>query len=1257
MYLRFLVTAAIVAVWAGRAFAIPHVARWIGEVDGAATPVFSLDKRTDEPAWYEIKFMTTNGTNANWMVTTFAADSRCIAEQGGQVVRIVSGGVYGAVAPWLGKIVVVAAEPEAAKMRFAVSAPTGTRLKNVTVRRIDLQEAAAWCRSRKPAAFVDIAKMVMNSKQGTDELAAKGDVSDAIAPKTTETVTAALAAIPEGERVVLENARTRVVFDNYRVREIFDKARRVSVARAGKEVYPFLALKWKKGTGFAQPYIHPATEAKAARPVRGGTAQEPTLDFAFTYSNGVVARPRVKLNGKGELEWTLAITTVGDCEICEVDYPRISGIAIGENVVDDFCYCDGDWRQIWQNSSARAGGKRPTASRCTILWDESAALYLGMEDPEQYDWWIWAGHDGFRRAQAGFNIHPRIISAKPWTGNGIVWRLALTDGGSWIPAARIARAYNAKALLRPDVPNHVKWLVDATVYPNSNLYPRLGWDTLNCETHERWSERTFGTNDNWYAEIPLASGNRQMLDGPCAAYCGMHPYLSPVWGSIREYGEKLKVLRGHGQFYNGYINANLYGVAYPRHKRIGAFARSLLPAGIPDIDEAFLDKTEMVEYDGEPYAHWNYPDGQDYREDWFAEFPCSPMTQEWHDWLMYWFVKNVEWGMDGVYIDQLNMAYENGRYSPRYPGAYGAWLRSQRDFLKEMRVKTRKINPYVSYTGEVANEITGQYLDMSLTSGVFDNHNIVQFTHPRAIMWNGTANGGRADLKRRFAWQCAARFEQGITGFRNYLDLRRRVKSFLYDADFMDADSLICRHGGSVVKERFPLTEKGGNLIYPLNAGITAKWFLFSEGEQRGAVINVINWDEKGKKPFKDVTVEFPVEELGAVKAAYVFTLCGRVEKVNVKEECEGRKVVIPVPECEATSIVLSNGKLRPLVDWRHGQVLTGGSKGKVTLKITNVNEAPMDVGVSLRLPEGWVAARLESAPYRIAPGETKEVVAEYAVAKNAAPGRYDLWADVTSQPSTSDLQPSTFSAYNVACVSERFIMDLRGEHGSFRVWFKNISDEPISGVLSAEGRNGLVSMVAKDKVTLAPHSVLEVPLEVKGLEALSEYSEIEATFRVGGIWPFRKKVSRVKRVMPIVPNHDFEIDHAGDMKPDWWMSRSGPVSNWSYECMNLSTNAHSGKYAIELKTCGVFTRNINASPTCFNMKKGATYRLALWSKAETNAQASVIFAGNVINIAPSDEWKLLSQTVKAIDNRSPLTLRTNGGRLLVDDIRVEEVK
>jgi len=98
-------------------------------------------------------------------------------------------------------------------------------------------------------------------------------------------------------------------------------------------------------------------------------------------------------------------------------------------------------------------------------------------------------------------------------------------------------------------------------------------------------------------------------------------------------------------------------------------------------------------------------------------------SREWRNWLTDWTLRDLSYGTDGRYYDQFNMIYENGRLYPDF-ATYGCWVPATLDFLTKVRKAARAIDPYFTTSGEVCNDVYGQQLDLHMTSGVWNRHDI-----------------------------------------------------------------------------------------------------------------------------------------------------------------------------------------------------------------------------------------------------------------------------------------------------------------------------------------------------------------------------------------------------------------------------------------------------------------------------------------------------------------------------------------------------
>ena len=242
-------------------------------------------------------------------------------------------------------------------------------------------------------------------------------------------------------------------------------------------------------------------------------------------------------------------------------------------------------------------------------------------------------------------------------------------------------------------------------------------------------------------------------------------------------------------------------------------------------DDAWYAKVATYNYDG------SYPRME---HDYFEQLGMAMGSREWRDWLADWTRRYLEWGTDGMYYDQFNMIYPNGKLYPDFPDSYGCWTRATLEVIARMQAASRAKNPYYTSSGEVCNDVYGQYLDLHMTSGVFNRLEFYRYCNPEHLLIDGGWNGGTAAAfggqeRYRFIWQVGARFEQFPQDPR-LLDLRRAVKSLLYDAQFMDTVGLAITAGGQTLTPEYTVrgeperaVPRHGRPLVPLHHGRPAR--------------------------------------------------------------------------------------------------------------------------------------------------------------------------------------------------------------------------------------------------------------------------------------------------------------------------------------------------------------------------------------------------------------------------------------------------
>jgi hypothetical protein len=556
-------------------------------------------------------------------------------------------------------------------------------------------------------------------------------------------------------------------------------------------------------------------------------------------------------------------------------------------------------------------------------------------------------------------------------------------------------------------------------------------------------------------------------------------------------------------------------------------------------------------------------------------------SREWRAWLADWTRRYLDWGADGMYYDQLNATYPNGRLYPDFD-TYGCWMPATLDTIAKIRRASRAKDPYYTSSGEICNDVYGQQLDLHMTSGVWNRLEFYRYCLPRQLLIDGAWNGGLSPglggaARTKFIWQVGARFDH-VPEDQRLLPLRRAVKSLLYDATFRDTVGIVLRDaaGNPLAPEYSYTADRWQNA--PVQ-GASARWFLIRRDGQRGAIVNLLTVPVQ-----KGATCAIRTGEFGPVASALAVTIDGAWLPIAGRQD--GDAFTFSVPETECSSVVLAD-KMAPLVEWSIDPAAAPGARRALTLKLTNPNAELLTGSARLRLPDEWKAPKVvQFSPIRS--GQSQTLTLPLTVPVNARKGRTDLWCDIVTPA-------GNFSAYSLLVVNDPVVADFRGHPGSYHLWLKNLLAEPLRGTVRVAGRDGLRAS-APAEFTLPPEAEVRLPVDVSGHDKLREISEVSATVTIG-----RQTLQLVRGVMPTVPNGDFESDGAGDRKPDWWMCRK-VADEWAYERLHLAEGSHGGKFCLQLDPPQPGEKFTRAYPVHGAFRFGARYRVSVWIKSESTA-------------------------------------------------------
>ena len=1029
---------------------------------------------------------------------------------------------------------------------------------------------------------------------------------------------AALSRVPKAAEAaqeplrVAENSRLKLQMDRTGLRRLTEKPRGIVYCDATAKHFPLVELRMKKEGNAPVDLVMPGE--KDFQDFRAETVGADTVRMRMRWElpNHVGIEAEAMLLPSGQIEWRVAIDNRSALEVAEIAFPVLPGFAVGKKASDCSVFVPTDWGRA-TDATKPAGPFN--GMRWMGHWNAQGGFYLGIEDPAFHDAVFLREPDTGGRWNLGIRQWGRVEPGRQWRSEVI--RAAVTSG-DWHEMGDIYRAFTAKTLAPCDYPDHVKWLLDAWDTSNANDYPQQGFALLTDGMEKR---EPFG--------VYFFATNRQMIEGPTSySDVGFPAYPCPAWGSEREFRQQLRALKDRGGMVVPYLNYQNYWRFYQEQvrgrQRVLYYPKSRLPSDYLKYDDGWIDEAASHAYDGRPTGG------------------MAAGSPAWADAVAQVCRRYNDWGMDGMYLDQTCILTPSGRtYPPKYPG-YGENLRARTDLLRRIRDEVRRQNPYFTLSGELIIDVMCQALDLPMTSSVFPNLDYYRYCNPTHIMIHGGWNGGYQFMggaeQVRSTWQMGVRFEQMVprTFFgagmyagvdpklggrewddwdRQVLELRRAVKSILYDAEYRDGVGLSVHDAAGKSLEPERSIPFGG---LPPQRGIFGRWFRFAKDGESGAAINIVNAvspPEMALKlatqdsvkdpslplpPQEGATMSFSTSQTGPVRGAVAWTLEGKCFAINGRQE--GSRYTFPVPASEMSSVVLSCGKLRPVVAWNLDHVAAAGTCRMLKLKITNVNSEPMTGRTRLLPPKGWPAPEPRAfGPLKT--GQTADVEVPVVVPAGAENGRCDLRCAV-------ETAQGTFTTYNFFVVSDPVLAEFKGCGNRLQLWFRNLTDQVQQVEVKKLALPNAISVKPLGGTcTLTPRSSATMEFALRGRVGLREIADAEAEVVAGG-----RGRALVHGVMPIVPNGDFEADGAGDRMPDWWIVleqpkpglRSQRIHSVNLDKLRLDPkNPHAGRYALRLDGLDekdTSLQHYQAVPVNGIFAADTRYRVSVWIRSEAES-------------------------------------------------------
>jgi alpha-tubulin suppressor-like RCC1 family protein len=940
-----------------------------------------------------------------------------------------------------------------------------------------------------------------------------------------------------------------------------------------------------------------------------GDSQPTAIEYVLGCPEMLQATLRIEKVDGGLTRWKISNLSLSPNEgttLVDVSLPDIRGVAIGGDANDDWCIIPGYYNHgcgVYYNTiEARVPNTMHMAMNWLSLYDQTNQCGIGFYLDDHNDVDNYEKND----VQSGalnirFSCYPKMTTLPE--------AYVLVHSGDW---HRVADCYRMHVASRDPSPPNPAWAVDMD-----------GWDQwIGNEI-----ERGFTFIPDFYREKVMPRGlrlmdvYRQMYDGPWT-YCGDYPYPNAYYGSVEELNEAALRVHDNGGRMIYYINYMLSIPDGPSVKRIGPTSRTLIPTNVPP-----------------PYMpQWVQPI-TDRSYTGMNEFWNDRSSREWSDRDLYWaswYAQNVM--ADGIYFDQLSCIAGGLKET--------AWN------LGRITTEARQYVPDFITAGEGVGQAHGRNLTFGLASAVFHRTELYRYTFPDHLVMDGTSNGacnwGGGDRRFNVIFLNGCRFDNlpsDETFRNNMMNLRLRTKQLLYQAMFRDTDGVEVTLPADVPA---PPTPTSTTAWFARFDGIQAKRFILNTSDSKLVLVNTINTLNAGNAK---ATVE--TKDVGTISVAWAFLWDGTLQRIPF-QYVSATQVTFDIPTTEQATVVLIN-VCEPIVSVGMPTMLPPGGQGQTSVSILNLNTNAIQGTITWELPEGWThtSAGFDS----ISPGATQTVTMSLAASNSAARQIHDLWCVATT---TEGVKGRKYAPVSV--VPTPYVKWEYHAGDSLRSTVQNLKSEAATGSVVVEfPANAPVGTIENEQLfNVSGNSETILTFHFTNLSQLKEPIGIHVLVRSGGT---QQRIPI--RLFPAIANGGFEIDLAGDGKPEYWTTYdySGKTSIMeTYPLINLDPNIkHSGNSSLRIDPLPV-SRDapVFVIPLATMLFPDTHYQITTFAKVPANGSITILAQGwqplAPVGDPTLDGWQLYAGEFKTGSsvNRNELYLLNNGSTTVwIDDIMV----
>ncbi len=392
--------------------------------------------------------------------------------------------------------------------------------------------------------------------------------------------------------------------------------------------------------------------------------------------------------------------------------------------------------------------------------------------------------------------------------------------------------------------------------------------------------------------------------------------------------------------------------------------------------------------------------------------------------------------------------------------------------------------------------------------------------------------------------------------------------------------------------------------------------------------------------------------EIGKVTAAWAFLWTGELQPLPFKQH--GHSVTFDVPMCMQATVVLVN-RCEPWPDPAAPDMLADGERVTARVDVLNLNATPLSGTVRWVLPAGWSAT--SAACKDIPSGGTVTVHTDIRPPPRSRP--YDLYCVAEAKGSVGRRYCS------LSVVPSPYVDFSFQPNARLRVTLHNYREQAVNAQVK-------ISLPPDCPATVTPATTLGVPAGGDA-DTTFTFGKLEAMDRPAAmhidVTCTGQSQSVPVRLFPLLCNGSFELDLAGDGKPEYWTTYdySGKLEQSAiYPLIHLDTRwAYDGKTSLRIDP---YTQepghHVDVFPLSTMLSPGTSYHVTAYARVPAGGKLTI--TGPMYQpLAPigapdANGWQQYEKTVTTGPDvvRDGLFI-TNAGAtpVWVDAIKVEMVK